>query len=254
MKVRPPQISTIALAAGSAAACRIPSRKPSRTAAESAFTGGELMVRTAMSPSNVRSATELMAAMRPLPVGFHFGPIDSTGRGGIAKGSLPACRLRRVSAFRPPVRFLRGFVPFQGFAGRQISPPVRTRHCEQSEATHTGGLLARLSLDSFALLAMTGSRVSPERKGNLERYHVFDFSETEDQRKSQTRNSVNGPKQVPVRRAAARIRRARTAGPADPPRQNPASRRSRPPSALGTFGRSILTASITHSSRTPNAA
>ena len=43
MKVRPPQISTIALTAGSASACLTPSRMPSRTAAESALTGGELM-------------------------------------------------------------------------------------------------------------------------------------------------------------------------------------------------------------------
>ena len=37
--------------------------RPSRTSAESALTGGELIVRTAMSPSRVRSATELMAGI-----------------------------------------------------------------------------------------------------------------------------------------------------------------------------------------------
>ena len=63
MKVRPSQISTTALAAGSARAWAMPIAIPSRTPADRALTGGELSVRTAMSPSTVRSATALMAVM-----------------------------------------------------------------------------------------------------------------------------------------------------------------------------------------------
>src|SRR3954470_5439029 len=71
MKVRPSQISTMALALGLAPAFSIPSLMPSRTAAESAFTGGEFTVSTAMSPSRLRSVTELMAAMvAPLTLVF----------------------------------------------------------------------------------------------------------------------------------------------------------------------------------------
>ena len=63
MKVRPAQIRTMALTAGSAAACCAPSRRPLRTSADNAFTGGELIVRTAISPSRVRSVTALIAAI-----------------------------------------------------------------------------------------------------------------------------------------------------------------------------------------------
>jgi hypothetical protein len=68
MKVRPSQISTIALAAESATARSIPAFSPSRTSADSAFTGGEFSVRTATSPSMLRSVTVLIAAMRAPPV------------------------------------------------------------------------------------------------------------------------------------------------------------------------------------------
>ena len=70
MKVRPSQISTMALTAGSAAACAMPSLRPSRTLADSALTGGELSVSTAMSPSRVRSVTALMAAILRAPFAF----------------------------------------------------------------------------------------------------------------------------------------------------------------------------------------
>ena len=73
MKVRPAQISTIALTAGSAAACWTPSRRPSRTSADSALTGGELMVSTAISPSRVRSVTALMAVIARLPFNLPAG-------------------------------------------------------------------------------------------------------------------------------------------------------------------------------------
>src|SRR5580700_4051054 len=63
IKVRPVQIRTMALTAGSAAACCAPSRRPLRTSADNAFTGGELIVRTAISPSRVRSVTALIAAI-----------------------------------------------------------------------------------------------------------------------------------------------------------------------------------------------
>jgi hypothetical protein len=63
MNVRPAQISTTALIAGSAAAAAIPSERPSRTSADSALTGGESSVSTPMSPSMVRSATALIAVM-----------------------------------------------------------------------------------------------------------------------------------------------------------------------------------------------
>ncbi len=51
MKVRPSQMMTIALAPASANAAFMPSARPSRTPAESAFTGGELRVMTPTSPS-----------------------------------------------------------------------------------------------------------------------------------------------------------------------------------------------------------
>src|SRR4029077_5450722 len=64
MNVRPPQIRTMAAAAGSAMAALNPSYSPSRTLKLSALTGGESMVRTATSPSRVRSATSLIVGMR----------------------------------------------------------------------------------------------------------------------------------------------------------------------------------------------
>ena len=51
MKVRPSQISTIALAPASSAAAFMPPARPSRTLADKAFTGGELSVITPTSPS-----------------------------------------------------------------------------------------------------------------------------------------------------------------------------------------------------------
>src|SRR5215469_18212346 len=61
MNVLPSQTSTIALVLASAIAFLKPSANPSRTGAERAFTGGELSVRTAISPSFARSVTSLMA-------------------------------------------------------------------------------------------------------------------------------------------------------------------------------------------------
>ena len=63
MKVRPPQMMTMALTAPFASAASTPRLRPSRTACDSAFTGGEFIVTTPISPSMTRSATELMAAM-----------------------------------------------------------------------------------------------------------------------------------------------------------------------------------------------
>src|SRR5258705_4923178 len=51
MKVRPPQVSTIAFTSGSAIALFMHSRIPPRTAALSAFTGGLLIVIQPMKPS-----------------------------------------------------------------------------------------------------------------------------------------------------------------------------------------------------------
>src|SRR6185369_16069502 len=62
MKVRPSQISTIALASDAIAALN-PSDSPSRTLAESAFTGGEFRVTMATSPSWVRVVTELISVI-----------------------------------------------------------------------------------------------------------------------------------------------------------------------------------------------
>src|SRR5437899_2614631 len=62
MKVRPSQISTMALASDAMAALK-PSNSPSRTLAESAFTGGEFKVMTATSPSWVRVVTELISVI-----------------------------------------------------------------------------------------------------------------------------------------------------------------------------------------------
>jgi len=67
MKVRPAQISTMALTASSAMAALKPSKSPSRTFADRAFTGGEFSVMMAMSPSRVSSVTEFIAAMTPHP-------------------------------------------------------------------------------------------------------------------------------------------------------------------------------------------
>ena len=63
MKVRPPQMMTTALTAPFASAASTPRLRPSRTACDSAFTGGESIVTTATSPSIARSATELIAAI-----------------------------------------------------------------------------------------------------------------------------------------------------------------------------------------------
>src|SRR5450759_4347264 len=63
MKVRPAQITTMALTAGSPAAAWTPSRMPLRTSAERALTGGESIVSTAISPSGLRSVTELIEAI-----------------------------------------------------------------------------------------------------------------------------------------------------------------------------------------------
>jgi len=68
MNVRPAQISTMPRTAGSAAACAIPATMPWRTAADSAFTGGEFTVSTAMSPSSVRSVTAFTSVMSIHPV------------------------------------------------------------------------------------------------------------------------------------------------------------------------------------------
>ena len=54
---------TIALTAAFASAAPTPWLRPSRTACDRAFTGGELIVTTPISPSMTRSATELMAAI-----------------------------------------------------------------------------------------------------------------------------------------------------------------------------------------------
>ena len=56
MKVRPSQISTIALMAGLPFASRVLVRMPSRTACDKALTGGELIVMTPISPSTVSVA------------------------------------------------------------------------------------------------------------------------------------------------------------------------------------------------------
>jgi len=53
MKVRPSQISTMDLAPASAPAAAMAPANPSRTAADKAFTGGELRVITPTSPSRV---------------------------------------------------------------------------------------------------------------------------------------------------------------------------------------------------------
>src|SRR6516165_3456904 len=63
MKVRPAQITTMALTSGSAAALATPSRSPLRTSAESALTGGELIVTAAISPARDRSVTEFTAVI-----------------------------------------------------------------------------------------------------------------------------------------------------------------------------------------------
>ncbi len=63
MKVRPAQISTIALTAPFASAASRPRLIPSRTFAESAFTGGELILTVAISPSISSSVTALMAVI-----------------------------------------------------------------------------------------------------------------------------------------------------------------------------------------------
>ena len=68
MKVRPSQISTMAFDRGVGRCLRDAGLRPSRTFADSAFTGGELSVSTATSPSRVRSVTELMAAICALPL------------------------------------------------------------------------------------------------------------------------------------------------------------------------------------------
>ena len=91
MKVRPSQISTMALTAGSAVAALKPSNRPSRTLAERAFTGGEFRVMTAMSPSIERSVTGLMAVMRFLALRFpdrpFRGPVPaSDSPGGVYAG------------------------------------------------------------------------------------------------------------------------------------------------------------------------
>ena len=63
MNVRPSQMMTIALTAPFASAASTPRLRPSRTACDNAFTGGELIVTSATSPSIERSTTEFMAAM-----------------------------------------------------------------------------------------------------------------------------------------------------------------------------------------------
>ena len=63
MNVRPAQMSTMAVAAGSAMAASKPWKSPSRTLKLSALTGGESRVMTATSPSRVRSVTSLTAGM-----------------------------------------------------------------------------------------------------------------------------------------------------------------------------------------------
>ena len=70
MKVRPSQISTMALTSASLMAASKAPARPSRTPADRAFTGGELRVTMAISPSRVRSVTELIAAMASLPLSF----------------------------------------------------------------------------------------------------------------------------------------------------------------------------------------
>src|SRR5690348_8009097 len=67
MKVRPSQISTMALTAALPNACCMPLMMPSRTCCDSAFTGGELTVSTAISPSTARSVTALIAAIGTSP-------------------------------------------------------------------------------------------------------------------------------------------------------------------------------------------
>ena len=63
---------TIAFTAPLASAASTPRLRPSRTACDNAFTGGELIVTSATSPSIERSTTEFMAAMEC----FLFGERD----------------------------------------------------------------------------------------------------------------------------------------------------------------------------------
>src|SRR3984885_8988947 len=63
IKVRPSQMRTIALTAPFASAAWTPRMRPSRTACDNAFTGGELIVTSATAPSIEKSTTEFMAAM-----------------------------------------------------------------------------------------------------------------------------------------------------------------------------------------------
>ena len=100
MKVRPSQISTTALTAASAIACCMPLTMPSRTCCDSAFTGGELRVRTAMSPCAVRSVTALIA-----PIGA--SPLEESSREKFSKtrfvrraGIIGASDVRAESAER----------------------------------------------------------------------------------------------------------------------------------------------------------
>ena len=67
MKVRPAQMSTIAFAAGSAAASAMRAAMLSRRAAESAFTGGLFTVRTAIPSVTARLVMVSASATWSLP-------------------------------------------------------------------------------------------------------------------------------------------------------------------------------------------
>ncbi len=63
MKVRPAQASTMARTLPSCPAFSMPERIPSRTAADSAFTGGEFTVSTATPSCVVRSVTAFISVI-----------------------------------------------------------------------------------------------------------------------------------------------------------------------------------------------
>ena len=67
-KPRPAPIMTIALTAGSAAAAFSASIACERSACESAFTGGESSVTTAISPSRDAWTTVLPSTISPVPI------------------------------------------------------------------------------------------------------------------------------------------------------------------------------------------
>src|SRR5258705_2113572 len=71
IKVRPPQVSTIAFTSGSAMALLMPSRIPPRTAALSAFTGGLLTVTVAI-PSRLSSLTTSFTLISLVALGANF--------------------------------------------------------------------------------------------------------------------------------------------------------------------------------------